>query len=156
MMRTMRTMVKTMMIAIIMIITIAFTMNVRVEAKTKVLRDGRMTIIQGQFGTKIKWDNKVIRWYDYYGKIRIIPDEKLTYKMLTHRKNKVLYVAKITGKVVNNKLDGKTSNGEYISYKCLKGKTHKGDKILTYCVYNPYTHWFDDIDERYDVIIKRQ
>lgn len=95
------------------------------------------------------------RFYDFSGKIRVISEKKLTHRMLRKRRNKVLYVEKIIGRVVNNKLDGRTSNGNYISYRSLRGKVRKGSKVVTYFIYSPYTTWTDDIDERYDTIIRR-
>ena len=35
--------------------------------------------------------------------------------------------------------------------KASKG-ARKGDVIVTYCVYNPYTNWDDDVIERWDFI----
>lgn len=136
-------------------ITMVVVLTMTVNART-VLKANRLTVTQGKFGTKVKWDGKVIRWYDFNGKVKLVPERKLTVHMLEKRKNRILYIEKITGRVLNNRLDGRTTNGNYISYRSLKGKVRKGDKVITYCVYNPYTHWFDDIDERYDVVIKRK
>ncbi len=138
---------------IVIIILCVLAINGNTYAKT-VLKANRLTVTQGKFGTKVKWDGKVIRWYDFNGNVKLISERKLTERKLVTRKNRFLYIEKITGRVVNNRLDGKTTNGNYISYRCMKGKVHKGDAIVTYCVYNPYTHWVDDIDERYDIIIR--
>lgn len=139
-------------VIIILCVLAILAINGNTYAKT-VLKANRLTVTQGRFGTKVKWDGKVIRWYDFNGKVKLVPERKLTVRMLEKRKNRTLYIEKITGCVLNNRLDGRTTNGNYISYRSLKGKVHNGDVIITYCVYNPYTHWIDDIDERYDIII---
>ena len=149
-MKKMRTMVRTMVMMIMMammVMMFSSTSNAQLVAK-----EGRLSVYQGKYGTKVKWMGKTIRWYDFYGKVRIISERKLTYKMLTRRKNKVLYIERTIGKVVNDRLDGKTALG-YISYKNLQGKVKKGDTVISYFVYSPYTHWIDDYDERYDVFV---
>ena len=101
----------------------------------------------------VRWNGKVYHRYDFGGKIRILPERKMTYKRRTHRKERFLYIERIIGKVVDSRGNGRTSLGNYISYKTLKPYIHKGDIVITYCVYNPYTNWFDDIDDRFDVIL---
>lgn len=141
---------KLMMVMMVMMVIFSTNANAKTVAK-----EGRLTVTQGRYGTKVYWDKKVIRWYDFYGKVRIVSERKLTYGMLVRRRNKVLYIERTIGKVLNNRLDGRTELG-YISYKSLKGKARKGDTITSYFIYNPYTHWCDDYDERYDEIIKRK
>ena len=140
---------KIMMMVMIFICVFSINGNAKVVAKERYL-----TVTQTKAGTKVKWMGKTIRWYDFNGKVKLVNGNQLTEKNLIKRKNKVLYIERIVGRVVNKRLDGKTSDGYYISYKSLKGKAHKGNVVITYCVYNPYTHWIDDIDERYDIIIK--
>ena len=78
---------------------------------------------------------------------RVINCDKLTEKMLTHRSSKkrhIMYIERIIGKVTDNEKNGKVLNppedgGYYISYKSVKG-ARKGDTIITYCVYNPYSN----------------
>ena len=140
---------------IIIVMLVMFFIPIKANAKVAV-RENRLTVIQGKFGTKVKWMGKTIHWYDFNGKVKLVPERKLTIRMLEKRKNRILYIERINGTVVNNRLDGRTVNGRYISYRSLKGKVRKGDIITTYCIYNPYTHWFDDIDERYDVITKQK
>lgn len=90
---------------------------------------------------------------------KVIDCDKLTEKMLTHRSNKkhhIMYIERIIGKVTDNKKNGKVLNppvdgGYYISYASVKG-ARKGDLVITYCVYNPYTNWDDDVIERWDFI----
>lgn len=82
----------------------------------------------------------------------VIDSRKLTHKMLVTRKKKhIMYIEVCKGTVKNKKKDGRLSNGSYISYKKVKG-CHKGDKIITYCVYNPFTNYDNDIIERWDFI----
>ena len=90
---------------------------------------------------------------------RVIDCEKLTEKMLTHRSSKkrhIMYIERIVGRVTDNNKNGKVLNppkdgGYYISYRSVKN-ARKGDVIVTYCVYNPYTKWDDDVIERWDFI----
>ena len=111
---------------------------------------------QSKYGTRIRWNGRTIRYYDgFTAKVKLVYEKKLTLKMLIHRKNKVLYIEKVKGKVINNSLDGRTSCGRYICYQRLDGKVKKGDIVITYYVYNPYTNYDDDRDERYDVIIRK-
>jgi len=136
---------------IFVIFVFAFSINGNANAKV-VAKERYLTVTQTKAGTKVRWMGRIIRWYDFHGKVKIVNGNQLTERKLINRKNKVLYIERIVGRVINNRLDGKTSDGYYISYKSLKGKVHKGSLIITYCVYNPYTHWVDDIDERYDII----
>lgn len=103
--------------------------------------------------TKIKWCGKTYRKYYFKGRVKIVSEGRLTAKMLKSRKGKTLYIERIVGVVINETLDGRSTNGGYISYRCLKGKVHKGDTVVTYCVYNPYTRWIDDISDRFDIIL---
>ena len=90
---------------------------------------------------------------------KVIDCDKLTEKMLTHRSSKkrhIMYIERIVGRVTDNNKNGKVLNppkdgGYYISYASVKG-ARKGDVIVTYCVYNPYTNWDDDVIERWDFI----
>lgn len=138
---------------IFVIFVFVFSINGNANAKV-VAKERCLTVTQTKAGTKVRWMGRIIRWYDFYGKVKIVNGNQLTERKLVKRKNKVLYIERIVGQVINNRLDGKTSDGYYISYKSLKGKAHKGNVVITYCVYNPYTHWIDDIDERYDIIIR--
>lgn len=90
---------------------------------------------------------------------QVIDCDKLTENMLTHRSNKkrhIMYIERIYGIVTDNKKNGKIINppkygGYYISYTSVKG-ARKGDTIITYCVYNPYSNYDDDVIERWDFI----
>lgn len=91
--------------------------------------------------------------------VKVIDCDKLTEKMLTHRSSKkhhIMYIERIVGRVTDNKKNGKVLNppkdgGYYISYASVKG-ARKGDLIVTYCVYNPYSNYDDDVIERWDFI----
>ena len=90
---------------------------------------------------------------------RVIDCDKLTENMLTHRSNKkrhIMYIERIYGIVTDNKKNGKVLNppvdgGYYISYASVDD-AEIGDTIITYCVYNPYSNYDDDVIERWDFI----
>ena len=88
----------------------------------------------------------------------------LTPQMMANRNGKII-VEKIIGEVTNDNLDGKILNcdvenggytnkdgGNYINYKRVDG-AKKGDKVLTYYIYNPFTNEQDDVLTRMDFII---
>ena len=88
----------------------------------------------------------------------------LTHKIMANRNGKII-VEKIVGKVTNDKLDGEilncdtedggyinTDGGNYINYERVDG-AKKGDKILTYYIYSPFTNEQDDVLTRLDFII---
>lgn len=89
--------------------------------------------------------------------VEVIDCNDLTLEMLTSRKeHNIMYIERIIGKVTDNKKNGKILNppvngGYYISYDRVED-ARKGDLIITYCVYNPYTNWEDDVIERWDFI----
>ena len=103
--------------------------------------------------TKVKWCGKTYRKYHFRGKVKIVSEGRLTARMLRKRKGNVLYIERIIGTVINDHLDGRTTENHYINYRCLKGKVHKGDAVVTYCIYNPFTRWIDDISDRFDIIL---
>lgn len=88
--------------------------------------------------------------------IEIYDASEMTEEILTNRNGKII-VEKIIGKVTNYKLDGKilncnANNEGYINYKRVDG-AKKGDKIVTYYIYNPFTNTPDDVLTRLDFII---
>lgn len=89
--------------------------------------------------------------------VKVVDCNDLTEEMLTTRKEKnIMYIERIIGKVTDNKKNGKILNppkdgGYYISYASVKG-ARKGDTIITYCVYNPFSNYDDDVIERWDFI----
>jgi len=129
--------------------------SITAEAKEIVSDHGlRIEVIRDHGDTVLKFSDGRARRYDFSGKVRVVNEKKLTARMLKNRRNKVIYIERVVGYVTNNRLDGRTTAGGYISYrsnKSLRGKIRKGDKIISYFIYNPYTTWLDDVDERYDV-----
>ena len=99
--------------------------------------------------TTVYWRHKKIATYRFKRKPKVcfIRSSELTEKMLTSRKGKTLFIEIIDGKQVNRRGDGATTDGYYIRYHGFK----KGNRIRSYCVYNPYTNYIDDVGERYDV-----
>lgn len=89
--------------------------------------------------------------------VKVIDCNDLTEEMLTTRtEHHIMYIERIIGKVTDNAKNGKVLNppedgGYYISYASVDG-ARKGDTVITYCVYNPYTNWDDDVIERWDFI----
>lgn len=89
--------------------------------------------------------------------VKVIDCDKLTEEMLTTRtEHNVMYIERIIGKVTDNEKNGTVLNppvngGYYISYASVED-ARKGDLIITYCVYNPYSNYDDDVIERWDFI----
>ena len=89
--------------------------------------------------------------------VKVIDCNDLTEEMLTTRADhNIMYIERIIGKVTDNTKNGKVLNppvdgGYYISYASVED-AEIGDTIITYCVYNPYTNWDDDVIERWDFI----
>lgn len=89
--------------------------------------------------------------------VQVIDCNDLTLEMLTTRKEKnIMYIERIFGRVIDNNGNGKILNppedgGYYISYDRVED-ARKGNLIITYCVYNPYTNYDDDVIERWDFI----
>lgn len=141
----------------LLLITIFATVynNSKANAKT-IVNDGNLRIIatKDHGDTALKFSDGRTHRYDFQGKIKVVLQRKLTARMLRNRRNKTIYIEKVNGRVINNRLDGRTSTGGYISYQSLRGKVHKGNYVTTYLIYSPYTTWLDDIDERYDVIVR--
>ena len=88
---------------------------------------------------------------------KVIDCNDLTEEMLTTRaEHNVMYIECIVGRVTDNKKNGKVLNppedgGYYISYASV-ADAEIGDTIITYCVYNPYSNYDDDVIERWDFI----
>ena len=140
----------------------AKTINKTTNKTTKIVaseRVGRFSIRARQRETKsgtytyIYWNGKVIIKYNFSGRVQIIPEGKLSYAKLRARKGKVLYIERCVGTVTSRAMDGITTNGGYISYRCLKGKANVGDVIVTYFTFNPYTRSIDGRDDRCDAIL---
>ena len=117
---------------------------------------------------KTDYYNSQIAFYDNMIKdidtLTIYDTDDLTPEIMADRGGKVV-VEKIIGKVTNDNLDGEILNcnaenggytnkdgGNYINYERVDG-AKKGDKILTYYIYNPFTNEQDDVLTRLDFII---
>ena len=89
--------------------------------------------------------------------VKVIDCNDLTEEMLTTRtEHNIMYIERIIGKVTDNEKNGTVLNppvdgGYYISYASV-ADAEIGDTIITYCVYNPYTNYDDDVIERWDFI----
>ena len=96
--------------------------------------------------------------------IEIYDTSELTPQIMANRSGKII-VEKVIGKVTSNNLDGEILNcnvndggygnkdgGNYISYERVD-EAKKGDKIVTYFVYNPFNNEQDDVMTRLDFII---
>ena len=102
----------------------------------------------------------ITRFYDHkkcVGKIKtskrlevcVIESSALTEPMLTARRNKCIIVEIIRGKCVDKTGNGETADGNYISYKRVKGHK-KGANYTTYAVYGN-NNSIDDVRVRIDV-----
>lgn len=122
-------------------------------AERQTVKSGPLCVVKTGHTVTTYWRGQQYETYNKIKKVILISEKKLTAKMLrTRKKKKVLIIEKITGVVLNRRMDGRTSTGNYISYRRLKGFVRPGDKVVTYCIYNPYTKWIDDIVERCDYI----
>lgn len=86
-------------------------------------------------------------------KIVYVSTDRMTYRQLTHRKNRTLLIECVTGTVTDADLNGRVdtrSQYNYINYRTCKGWAHPGDRIRTYLIYNPSNNYEDDIIYRCD------
>lgn len=117
---------------------------------------------------KTDYYNSQVEFYDgmieNVDTLNIYDTNDLTPEIMANRNGKII-VEKIVGKVTNDKLDGEILNcnaeeggytnkdgGNYINYERVEG-AKKGDKIVTYYIYNPFTNEQDDVLTRLDFII---
>lgn len=117
---------------------------------------------------KTDYYNSQVEFYDEMiediNTLKIYDTNDLTPQVMANRNGKII-VEKIVGRVTNDKLDGEILNcnaeeggytnkdgGNYISYERVEG-AKKGDKILTYYIYSPFTNEQDDVLTRLDFII---
>jgi len=140
----------------IMAIIMSMVVNAHTANAATLVSDNHISATYTHGKTVMLWHNRPIHTYTGKYKVRIIPTEQLTRRMLwTRTRTRTIYIEVIQGKVINRRLDGRDSNGKYISYRSLRGKVRRGSRITTYYVYNPNTRWLDDIDERYDAITRK-
>lgn len=137
-------------------VALAVALASPVSGKTiikETINNHTFAVTQNRGVTAIKWCGKVYRRFRWNGKVALVSERNLTAQMLRSRKNNTLYIERIIGRVKNNRLEGKTTSGYYISYRSLKGYATTNDIICTYCVYNPYTRYIDDVIDRFDVVM---
>lgn len=144
-----------------LIITLILVLAIpgKVQAATKsfgVMTAKTVKTKKGNYKVKVYWKGERIATYKFQEKpkVKFIYTDMLDYEMLTERKEKnILYIEINYGTCLNANGDGKIdtidSYYNYISYRSMEG-VKAGDRIITYCIYNPYTTWYDDIAERYD------
>ena len=149
-------------IILVLMIVALFPVNVQAaQARTiQTTRYRSMTVktikIGKRYRADVYWRSEKIASYkfNHKPKVKFVKFDRLNFDMLASRKN-TLYIEITTGKQINAKGDGKVDTDDwhnYISYKRCRFK--KGDRIRTYCIFNPYTQWEDDIIERYDEKIR--
>lgn len=97
-------------------------------------------------------ERKIKREYKH---IRILEGDNSPefWRKIENRKgNAFYYVEKVTGTVKNTGSgDGEATCG-YVNYKRVKG-AKTGSKVMTWFVYSRDNNDFDDIIDRYDIII---
>lgn len=147
------------------IITPALCFMVGISIGTHATNNTQPTVINAQDG---KFNSSQVEFYDKMiadaNTIEIYDTSELTHDIMSHRDGKII-VEKIIGEVTNNELDGKILNASgnnenyinkgdniYINYERVNG-AKKGDKILTYYIYSPFTNIQDDVMTRLDFII---
>lgn len=117
--------------------------------------DGEFNTPQVQFYDEIIANANTIEIYD---------TSELTPEIMKNRNGKIV-VEKIIGEVTDYQLNGRILNcdideggytnkdgGKYINYERVE-HARKGDKIVTYFIYNPFTNAQDDVLTRLDFII---
>ena len=139
------------------ILTPALCFMVGISIGSHATNNAQPTIINAQDG---KFNSSQVEFYDNMvanaNIIEIYDTSELTHDIMKNRDGKII-VEKIIGEVTNNKLDGKilnchVNNGDFISYKRVEN-AKKGDKIVTYFIYNPFNNVEDDVMTRLDFII---
>lgn len=113
--------------------------------KTKKTKSGYVTKFydDGHYTCQVKTKKRL--------KVKIRSEEDLSYDYVTGRKDKYILVEIIKGTCTNDKGDGITDGGYYISYKKLKYKD--GRRYKSYCIYEN-NNYCDDIKARFDKRIK--
>jgi hypothetical protein len=113
---------------------------------------------KGKFKVSIFWKNHKYNEYTFTRKpkIKFISINRLSYEQLVSRKKtNTLYIELSTGRQLNKRGDGKILNAPDPHYNYIRYHGfHKDDIIRTYCIYNPYNNWEDDIIDRFDEKIR--
>lgn len=84
----------------------------------------------------------------------IVDAENLTLEHLESRNGKII-IEKVVGVVYDDNGNGTALFDE--SYYIYYGKVNnasKGDKVLSYFIYNPFNNYFDDIMIRFDHVME--
>ena len=144
-----------MLVCLIVGILIGLNLTDDISIKETKVYDGKIANSQIDFYDDMIKDISTMEIYD---------TADLTPQIMANRSGKII-VEKIVGKVTNCKLDGEILNcnvddggytnkdgGNYISYARVDG-AKKGDKILTYYIYSPFSNEQDDVLTRLDFII---
>ena len=93
---------------------------------------------------------------EHIGEIREYDCSQLTREILETRGDDLI-IEKIIGICLDSKGNGQILNSadpdyDYISYRGVKG-VHKGDVVMTLCIYNPGNGYTDDVADRFDYVI---
>lgn len=99
-------------------------------------------------------ERKIKREYKH---VRILEGDnspEFWHKIENRKGNAFYYVEKVTGTVKNAETgDGEATCG-YVNYKRVKG-AKTGSKVMTWFVYSRDNNDFDNIIDRYDIIIEK-
>lgn len=117
----------------------------------------RVTVSHNQkrYTARVYHFNRLVAKYHFKHRPKIVytTTDRMTYRQLTHRKNKTLLIECVTGTVTDSEMNGRVdtkSQYNYINYRDCKGWAYKGDRIRTYLIYNPSNNYEDDIIFRCD------
>ena len=102
--------------------------------------------------TTIYNNNHILYHYrtSYKPTVKFARSNEISEEFLKNRvSDHIIYIEVITGVVIDNNKNGRSSDGYYISYKRTKG-ARKGYRYHTYAIYNPYTTYTDDVIDRFD------
>ena len=89
--------------------------------------------------------------------IQVYEPIDLTDEILINRTTQELIIEHNEGIILNDAGDGKVTNPfdpqyDYINYGDIMDYANAGDTVTTYCIYNPYTQYEDDIKFRIDIV----
>lgn len=117
----------------------------------------RVTVTHNQkrYTARVYHFGRLVASYNFKKRPKIVytTTDRLTYKQLTHRKNKTLLIEVVTGRITDADYNGRVdtrSEYNYINYRTCKGWAYPGDRIRTYLIYNPSNNYEDDIIFRCD------
>lgn len=124
------------------------TDNIPLELNTEV-----EAMSNTEYSSQVEFYDDMIKDIDT---VQVYDASDMTLEILQNRDGKII-IEKVICKVTTDNLDGEVMNigknmHNYISYKRVEG-AKKGDVVLTYFVYNPFTNAEDDVIIRTDFII---